>query len=537
MSGLLLKFPHVRQRRNRKRDAHVTSVNRLWLAPCPKALAFLFVMVLFLNCVAFLRRVVAQASPAPVSLPIEVAQDSVKFVNGDHISGTVKSISNGRLFFTLDLTGETLSFPIENVSELRFAGPPLWSSRPVDQWEGRQDVSTPQLSGSPLLWQPSLENQDVIYLRDGSYFSANVTAIEQNAVEVVTSSGHPIAIPKEHIAGAGFHHPNDIIFQSDFSSKAEMRLTPVLGSWDVEKGQLVQASPTSFCRAYVGIVQSGVVRYEWAMELQGNAIGGLCFFASNPQARFGEFSYMVIARGRQLYFNKVIGEARHQGQRKDIPQTETLVRFLVEYDSRNGETLICTDGKPLMRFRDLNPLRSGACVLLHTEGRAVFDDLRITHIVGGIEGTVSSPSLDSVVLSNGDRVSGHVISISDMVMLRSSYASKETSIPRQSVRSIAFACAEAGPRRGAATSPEITFWNGDRIFGELIACDDLIGIVEMSLIRELSVPRGNLRAIKFPRTDSHERDTDPTFGSLPLIDFEIKENGTDTGEEIAVEPR
>lgn len=509
MGSFTLENPELGQRNDPRQDGARTSINSFLPVRRFAPVAFLSAMTLLSLPACFLATVFAQVSPVPISLPIEVAQDSVKFVNGDHISGTVKSISNGELSFTLDLTEGTLSFPIHNVSELTFAGPP----------------------------QPPAELRDVIYLGDGSYFTATVTAIEPTAIEAATTTGQQLVIPKKQVAGVGFHHPSDIIFQSDFSSKAEMGLIPVLGSWDVEKGQLVQASSTAFCRAYVPVVQSGLMRYEWAMELQGTATGGLCFFASNPQARFGELSYMVIARGRQLYFNKIIGEARHQGQRKDIPQTETLVRFLVEYDSRNGETLVCTDGKPLMRFRDANPLRSGNYVLLHTEGRAVFDDLKITHIVGGIEGIVSNPSLDTVLLSNGDRVSGHVTSTAEMAMLRSFYTSEETPVPRCSVRSVAFASGDAEPGRRAASFPEITFWNGDRIFGELIACDDLTGIVEMSLIRELSVLRGNLRAIKFPRDDSHARDAHETPGSLRLIDFDITDNETDAEEEIAREPR
>lgn len=513
MSSSSLKNRKLRQRKDHGQDAHAISrrksINRLWLATCCETFVFLSALTLFSSSTCFLTRVLAQMNPAPISLPLEVPQDSVKFVNGDHISGTVKSISNGELNFSLALAEETVSFPIENVSELTFAGPP----------------------------QPPPEIRDAIYLRDGSYLSATATALGQDAVEAVTPSGQQLVIPKEHIAGIGFHHPNDIVFQSDFSSKAQMGLTSVLGSWDVEKGQLVQAGPTSFCRAYVPVVQSGVMRYEWAMELSGTVIGGLCFYASRPETRFGDLSYMVIARGKQLYFNKVIGEARHQGQRKDISQTETLVRFLVEYDPRSGETLICTDGKPLMRFRDPSPLRSGSYVLLHTEGRAVFDDLRITNIVGGIEGLASDPGLDTILLSNGDRVSGRITSISDILTLRSSYVTEDTPVPRDRVRSIVFAPGDSLLRRRTVISPEITFWNGDRILGETTALDELTVVVELPLIAEVSVPRANLRAIRFPRGDSRARDTEHTLDGLSLIDFDITDNASNADEEIAVEPR
>jgi hypothetical protein len=509
MSNSLFKNHELRLRMDHGQDAHATSINRFSLVTRYATFVFLSAVSLLSGFACLPTYVLAQVNPAPVSLPIEVAHDSVKFVNGDHISGTVKSISNGELSFTLDLAEETLSFRIENVSELTFAGPP----------------------------QPPPESRDAVYLREGSYLSATVTALRQDAVEAVTPSGQQLVIPKEHIAGIGFHRPNDIVFQSDFSSKAEMGLTSVLGSWDVEKGQLVQASPTAFCRGYVPVVQSGVMRYEWAMELSGTVIGGLCFYASRPESRFGDLSYMVIARGRQLYFNKVIGEARHQGQRKDISQTETLVRFKVEYDSRSGETLICTDGKPLMRFRDPSPLRSGSYVLLHTEGRAVFDDLRITNIVGGIEGLASDPGLDTIILSNGDRVSGRITSISDILTLRSSYVPEETPVPRDRVRSIVFASGDSLPRRRTVISPEITFWNGDHIFGAITSLDELTVVIEMPLIAEVSAPRVNLRSIRFPRGDSSARDTDHTPGALPLIDFNVTDNASNADEEIAVEPR
>jgi hypothetical protein len=105
------------------------------------------------------------------------------------------------------------------------------------------------------------------------------------------------------------------------------------------------------------------------------------------------------------------------------------------------------------------------------------------------------------------------------------------------VRSIVFASGDSLPRRRTVISPEITFWNGDHIFGAITSLDELTVVIEMPLIAEVSAPRVNLRSIRFPRGDSSARDTDHTPGALPLIDFNVTDNASNADEEIAVEPR
>jgi len=395
----------------------------------------------------------------------------VEFVNGDKLSGTVKAVSDGKLSFRLDLADETAEFPIHNLSELTFAGPPD---------------------------QPA-QRSDVIYLRDGSYLSASVTGLSGDAVEAVTPFGQAITVPKEKIAGIGFYRPDDVLFQSDFSSKAAMGLTAVLGSWDVETGRLVQESPIAFCRAYVRVVQAGAVRYEWTMNLSRSSIGGICFYAARCDTRFGDSAYMVTIRGKQAYLYKIIGEARHQGKREQIKSSQSLVRFKVQYDPRTGDIVLWADDNILMRLNDPRPLQHAEYVLLHTEGRAVFDDLKITHLVGGIEGIAASAGLDTVFLSNGDRISGEVRAISGDVVLRNSYTTTETLIPRDKVRSIVFASSDPDVAADeAAILPEISFWNGDVVFGHIAALDDQTVALATSFAPELILARSNLRAITFP---------------------------------------
>ncbi len=433
----------------------------------------------------------AQARPALASLPLEITQGSVEFVNGDKLSGRVGALGGGKLWFHQELSDQAAEFPLENVSQLTFAGPPI----------------------------PPTERCDAVYTQDGSYFAANVTALSDHTVEAVTAAGQEISIPDERITGIGFYRPNDVLLHSDFSSEAVMRLTPVLGSWSVEKGQLVQASPLAFCRVYARVVQAGAVRYEWAMDLSGSAIGGICFYAARWDTRFGDSAYMVTLRGRQAHFYKIIGEARHEGKRARITSSGSLVHFRIEYDPRTGEILLWTDGTIIMRLHDPRPLLQGRYVLLHTEGRAVFDDLRITHLVGRTDGVAATPSLDTVFLSNGDRVSGDIVAISEQVFLRNPYMTSDTAIPRNHVRSVAFALPrkDLPPGDGAAPS-RVSFWNGDVIYGGVTAMDDQTATLETSFFPELVVARSNIRDITFSSDDRIAPNPEETTYPLLTID-------------------
>ncbi len=412
--------------------------------------------------------------PALESLPAKVAQDIAKFKNGDKLTGTIRAIREDRLSLSLDLVGETARFPLDSLSELSFAGPPEQSS----------------------------ELCDAIYFRDGSYVSARVTGLTGDELKAVTPVGQAIVVPKNRVAGIGFHHPGDVLFESHFESRDKMGVIAALGSWDVEKGRLVQASPLPFCRAYVKVAQAGVVRYEWTADLSKSTVAGLAFCASSYDTRFGDLAYMAIVRGRQIILYKVIGEARHQCDRGMIKVSGPMVAFRIDYDPRSGEITLYVGKNAIMRLKDSDPILRGDYVVLHTEGKAAFDDLKVTHLAGGIQGIIPHPDLDTVLLSNGDRVAGHVVQISQEVVLKNDYSPAEVPVPRHKVRSILFATSPEESAAGNVPVPEISLWNGDVIFGEVLAMDGEAAAVAPRFAPELVVARADLRAVTFPRASS-----------------------------------
>jgi len=412
--------------------------------------------------------------PSGISRPIfslspQIAQDSAKFVNGDHLTGTIEAIEQGKASFSLDLIGEKVEFPLENFSRISFTGPP--SSPP--------------------------ERSDTIYLRDGSYLTATVAALSPDVVEGETLSGQEITIPRSRIAGIGFYRPDDVLFENDFSHRGEMGFVPVTGGWKVEKGQLVQASPVPFCRAYVRRLQAGMMRYEWTTDASMSYNTGLLFFASTYNTRFGQSGYMVALRGKDVYFYKIIGERRYHGRKERVKSPGSLVRLRADYDPRSGEIVLWTGNDVLMRLFDSNPIPRGEYVLLHTEGKGAFDDVRISHLVGTIDALTPEEKLDTVLLSNGDRVSGQVVEISEHILLKNPYAPGETPIDRRRVRSIAFAASHQGPPPEATAPPRISLWNGDLIFGTLVSMDDRDLTLKPSFVEHLVIARASLRTITF----------------------------------------
>jgi len=512
--------------------------------------------------------VVSQARPQTYSesglrfipLPTRVPHDSATFVNGDKVSGTVEAITDGKVLFRLDLIGQTAEFPTKNFTGISFAGPPgeLKGSVP-------QAFSDQSRTGSSTL---NSERSDAIYLRDGSRLSATIRRLTPGGLEVVVGGGleaigasaggsaareddqtpfgprafmepvpepastndyptvqnsdpssppdpalapkreRTIVIPKSEIAGIGLYRPDDVLLESDFSSREKMRFVPLLGSWSVEKDRLVQASPLPFCRAYVRVVQAGVMRYEWATEISSSSICGIAFCVERSDTRLGDSAYMAMIRGDMLHFYRIIGEARHEGRRDRINSSGPLVRFRIEYDPRSGEIVVWAEGEMLMRLVDPDPLQGGEYVVLHTEGPAAFDDIKVTHLVGGIKGLSPVSDSDTVVLSNGDRVSGQVVGISEKVVLKNLYAPAEMTIDRSNVRSIAFGFSSAGPNVTRTDLPQISLWNGDVIYAEITAMDAYSATLKPSFAPGLVVPRTSLRTIAFVPSRSRLDETD-----------------------------
>ncbi len=501
----------------------------------------------------------AQGRLPLTSIPTRVTQDSAKFRNGDRISGTVRAIDGGKLLFSLDLVGETAAFPIEAISGLSFAGPPQdtkaeASTESIAAGTGAAATTTSKKSptgttpGSGSLFAPSpsegLQLSDAIYLRDGTYLSATVTGVtakelralstirpspvqtaegERTRIPGALSAGagtQLLSIPKDQVVGIGFCHRDDAVFQSDFSSRELVGIVPALGSWSVEKGQLVQASPVPFCRAYIPAVQVGMMRYEWTADLSESSIAGLAFYAERSDTRFGDLAYMATIRDDVLHFYKVIGEARHEGKRERINSSGPLVRFKVEYDPRNGEIVLWAGGDLLMRLVDPAPIQRGEYVLLHTEGKAAFDDVRVTHLVGTVKDASHDASSDTVVLSNGDRVSGQLVEIYDKIVLKNPYTSAETSIDRRKVRAVTFASLGATEKSPPLTLPRISLWNGDAIWGKILRMNEDKAVVETSFASDLVVARDNLRVVTFPPAASSASSPERTDDALLTVGFE-----------------
>jgi len=447
------------------------------------------------------------SSPPPrqpfLSIAPRLGYDSAKFVNGDRLTGTLKAIDRGKVSFRLRLIEETAEFPVENLSEISLAGPPR---------------SPPKRS-------------DAIYLRDGSYLTASVTGVTSELLEAETSLGQTITIPKNEVIGIGFHRSDDVPFQSDFSQREETGLIPARGSWRVEKGRFVQGAPLPFCRAYVPVVQTGMMRYEWATDLSKSKTAGLLFFASRADTRFGQLAYMVMLRGKDTCLYKIVGGARHYAAKKRIQSAGPLVHFRAEYDPRNGEIVVWEENDILMRVFDPRPIRRGEYVLLHTEGKAAFDDVKIRHLVGTIQSVPPEGELDVVLLSNGDSVSGEVVGISEQVVLKNRYTPVETPIDRGRVRSIVFALSPGETQAEETDSPRISLWNGDLILGSIVGMDERKVTVRSSFAPELVIPKANLRTITFRQPASMESLREGTIGGrLLTVDMEAPIRAPDDSE-------
>jgi hypothetical protein len=414
------------------------------------------------------------ARPILIARPAKLENDSVKFINGDSLTGTIESIADGSLSIHLDLLGDAAEFPVRNVSEIAFSGPS----------------------------NPAPERADVIYLRDGSSLTATVIGLSPDALRARTLPGQQLTLPKDGILGIGLYRSDNVLFENDFAMGKDMGLVPVLGTWNVEKGQLVQTASRAFCRAYVPLVQAGMMRYEWTIDGSHAHNAGLLFFAARYDSRFGHTAYMVMLKDRMVYLYKVIAERRNQAWRERVKSAGSLIHLAVEYDPRTGEIVVRSGEDVVVRLVDPDPLRRGEYVLLHTEGKAAFESVRVTHLVGAIRGLPLDAAADTLLLSNGDRVSGEVVGISDEVILRNPYAVSDTPVDKAAVSSIVFANTAGDAVAEEPKLPRITLWNGDKIFARVLDLHEDQVILEPRFTERLVLARSCLREVIFPESSS-----------------------------------
>ncbi len=388
-------------------------------------------------------------------------------------------------------------------------------------------LSSISFAGPP---NPASERADVIYLRDGGSLTARVSGLSPDVLQVTTLPGQQIAIPKRDLIGLGFHSPNGVLFDSDFSPGKDMGFVPVMGTWNVEKGQLVQTAPKPFCRAYLPLVQSGMVRYEWTTDASQAHNAGLLFYAARYDTRFGQLAYLVMLKNRMVYLYKVVAERRHQAWRERVKSAGSRVPLAVEYNPRTGEIVVRSGEEPVIRLVDPDPIRHGEYVILHTEGKATYDDIRVTHLVGAAHDWIPEGDLDTLLLSNGDRVSGKVVQISDEILLRNAYAPSETPIDRAAVRSIVFANPGGHPPVEEPNLPQITLWNGDKIFAQVLSLDEDKITLNPCFTERLVLARSRLREIVFPEVRAAASSQDASAdgaggasedGRIDLTDFTL----------------
>ena len=135
---------------------------------------------------------------------------------------------------------------------------------------------------------------------------------------------------------------------------------------------------------------------------------------------------------------------------------------------------------------------------------------------------------DTLLLSNGDRVSGEVVEISDQVILRNPYAVSDTPVDKAAVCSIVFANAAGDAVVEEPTLPRITLWNGDKILAHIVSLDTDKIVLRPSFVGKLLIAKSDLREIVFPESLSAVTSGDSSAdgpaeasedGQIDLTDF------------------
>ena len=403
----------------------------------------------------------------------EVTEDTIEFINGDIMTGSIVSISSSAIEFNGKMISGTSEVPLDNVKRIYFP-------------RGTEEEAKPKA--------------DQVIFPNGDCLSISVQNMDENTLIGETITGDPIKLAREYLEGLHFEKVPINVMEEHFEDPEDIRFKSVSGKWEVEGGKYVQTSTAmTENSAFAAVTQQGHYRYQWSVDKSKGGVTGFYFFAQEARSRHGINSYFIMLTGNSVYLYKCIDDNQQYYNSYTIPTSENTVKFDLEYDSGKGIILLKINDKEAMKWQDAEPIDKGKYVILHASGAAAFDDIIIERIGGSYLPLLSAENADEdvVLFINGDILSGSVVTISENeVVIENEYDPEGMIISKSKISSLRLRNDGTGGLFDSAGCYRFVMWNDDIITAKLIGLDDMSLRIESTAVGVLSVPRELVKRIE-----------------------------------------
>lgn len=404
-----------------------------------------------------------------------VSKDTVRFENGDVLTGEVEQVEAGVAAMKPEMAENELAIPLDAMKEILF-----------------KDV---KVEGSFAA--------DRVVLVNGESVLARVEGMRKDKLSLLLPSSQRAELNVENVAAVAFFRSEEVLAEENFDQGLPEGVRFEGGRWSVRSGRLVQSDPSATeCFACLPVTQFGDVVYEWSVNTAIGGSTGIYFLASGPRLS-QERAYFVRVLRKYLYVYACInGDEVYCGSYR-ISLHKSINDVELRCDADRGLIGIWMDGTQVGLWKSGAPIRAGKYVILRADGRGAFDNLRIVRKKGAVrpEAGDDRGSADRLVLVNRDVIMAKVREISqNAVSLAGSDGEDLQEVEREKVLWVRFARElKPAPVRRKGTGVFLTR-SGDRISGELMSLNEEVARMKSGLAGVLELKRSDLRKVIFRET-------------------------------------
>lgn len=424
--------------------------------------------------------------------PIRMSGDSLEFLNGDRLKGTLVSIGTGdfALNWRHAAVEQSIAFSIEGVAQVQLG---------KRSGQGRRDHSA------------------AVHLTNGDRLDGEIFSLNADTLVLDTWYSGRITIPRPMVqtirpnmaaAGVAYEGPTGI-------EGWTFRTHNDQPSWTFRKGSLYAAQQYPIGRTVPTL--SDTVNFELELGWRGYPSFSFSFFTDNLQSTSGNCYMLHVSSTSGYLYRYTRNSGSHNMGTVKLPQFGNQMRgraaFSVLVDKPKKQIVLLVDGQVVKQWTDTKTFAGGGNGIVlqpHNQANLKISHIRIAEWDGAIpekETAGRRPKEDLVEFENGDKLSGTLKGVGDGTLsFATSYATM--AIPVSKVVRIDMSSARSGRAGRSRDDVRVEFTDRGLVTLRLQAVENgaLTGASEN--FGSLSVPLHALRAVEFNVCDERAEPDD-----------------------------
>ena len=396
--------------------------------------------------------------------------DTLHLRNEDKVSGTIERIAEGVAVLRSEFLAEPMRIPLKNVHEIEFKDRVEESSRRQAPARVRAEASAPGEGTERASSGGRGERPGKVIFANGDSLSVDVTGYDREQLTVTTDFDGERRIGREYVSGIIFERDARVVYRADFEDGNSAGFKSTSGEWTASRGTFGPSEETEWTGAHLRLRQEGHVRYRWTQSEEDNrgTEAWLSFFARHFDHYAPGEAYQVRSSPFSVTLYRTIQNNAQHVATFGLSERKSTRRFEVEHDSRTGLFRLKVDGEELTAGVFASPIPRGEYVVLGAQAKHRFDDIVIEQVSEAVlpEERDAADLKDCVLLTNGDRLSGKVIALSEgKARIETGYSGGTTEMPVTEISAVRFG---GSVETETAELPVVLFRNGDRLSAEVV---------------------------------------------------------------------